>query len=123
MPVDVRFLDDFGVVEMVVAGVVAPQDLDAPMTQAGALGAERLSNWYLIDARESASGGSSFDVLALAEFLSSIPPGVIEREAVLLPREAAAKEEFEFFETACRNRGLDVRVFHERDEALGWLTA
>ena len=27
MPVDVRFLDDEGVVEMVVAGVVPPQDL------------------------------------------------------------------------------------------------
>ena len=61
-------------------------------------------------------------MLALAEFLASIPPGVIEREAVLLPCEAAAKQELEFFETACRNRGLDVRVFGERDEALAWLT-
>lgn len=123
MPVDSKFLDDLGVVEMIVAGEVSPQEIDAGVTQAGALGAEYLSNWYLIDARESAAGGSAFDVLALAEFLASIPPGVIEREAVLLPDEAAAAEEFEFFETAARNRGMDVRVFHERDEALAWLTA
>ena len=122
MPVDVRFLDDVGVVEMVVAGAVSPQDLDEGVTQAGALGAERLSNWYLVDARDIAAGGSAFDVLALAEFLSSIPPGVIEREAVRLPLEAAAKEEMEFFETACRNRGLDVRVFQGREDALVWLT-
>ena len=25
--------------------------------------------------------------------------------------------------TVCRNRGLDVRVFRDRDEALGWLKA
>jgi hypothetical protein len=122
VPVDTRFLEDAGVVEMIVAGVVSPQDLDTGMTRAGALGAEHLSNWYLVDARSIAAGGNAFDVLALAEFLSSIPPGVIEREAVLLPREAAAKEEMEFFETACRTRGMDVRVFNERDEALAWLT-
>jgi hypothetical protein len=123
VPVDVGFLDDVGVVEMVLAGVVAPPDLDEAVTRAGVLGAERLSNWYLIDARDITAGGSAFAVLALAEYLSSIPPGVIEREAVLLPCEAAAKGEMEFFETACRNRGLDVRVFGERDEALAWLTA
>jgi hypothetical protein len=122
VPVDVGFLDDVGVVEMLLAGVVAPTDLDEAVTRAGTLGAERLSNRYLIDARDISAGGSAFDVLALAEFLSSIPPGVIEREAVLLPREAAAKEQMEFFETACRNRGLDVRIFPDRDAALAWLT-
>jgi hypothetical protein len=123
LAVDVRFLEDVGAVEMGFAGAISLEEVDAAMTRAGALGAEHLSNWYLVDARGIAAGGSAFDVLALAEFLSSIPPGVIEREAVLLPHEAAAKEEMEFFETACRNRGLDVRVFHERDEALAWLTA
>ena len=48
---------------------------------------------------------------------------MIEREAVLLPLDPAAEEEFQFFETVCRNRGLDVRVFAERDEALAWLTS
>jgi hypothetical protein len=62
-------------------------------------------------------------VLALAELLASLPPGIIEREAILLSAHAAAAEEMEFFETVCRNRGLDVRVFRERDEALAWLTA
>ena len=69
------------------------------------------------------AGGSAFDVLALGEFMASLPPGIIEREAILLSADAAAAEEMEFFETACRNRGLDVRVFHARDEAVAWLTA
>ena len=41
----------------------------------------------------------------------------------MLPLEAGAAEQIESFETACRNRGLDVRVFQDRDAALSWLTA
>jgi hypothetical protein len=28
----------------------------------------------------------------------------------------------EFYETASRNRGFDVRVFADRDKAIDWLT-
>lgn len=121
MAVEVRFDEASGVVEMVFAGTQDPQELDTAMTRAGTLGAEMLTNRYLVDCREIGSAGSAFDVLAVAELLASVPPGVIEREAVVLPRDAAVARDFEFFETACRNRGLDVRVFHDRDEALAWV--
>ena len=121
MAVEVRFDEASGVVEMILTRATTPEELDAAMTRAGTLGAEMLTNRYLVDCREVASAGSAFDILAVAELLASVPPGVIEREAVLLPRDAAAAEDFEFFETACRNRGLDVRVFHDRDEALAWV--
>jgi hypothetical protein len=121
--VDVRFLDEAGVVEMVFAGSASPDEIDAGMVAAGAAGAEHLTSRYLVDVREQVAGGTAFDILALGEFLASLPPDVIEREAVVLPLDPAAVEEFRFFETVCRNRGLDVRVFAERDEALEWLTA
>lgn len=121
MAVEVRFDEDAGVVEMVFDGTPDPQELDDAMTRAGALGAEMLTNRYLVDCTAIDSAGSPFDVLAVAELLASLPPGVIEREAVLLPSDAAAAEGFEFFETACRNRGLDVRVFRDREEALAWV--
>jgi hypothetical protein len=119
--VEVRFDEASGVVEMVFAGTQDPRELDAAMTRAGTLGAEMLTNRYLVDCRDIGSAGSPFDVLAVAELLSSLPSGVIEREAVLLPKDAAVARDFEFFETACRNRGLNVRVFHDRDEALAWV--
>jgi len=119
--VEVRFDEAAGVVEMVLTRTTTSEELDAAMTRAGTLGAEMLTNRYLVDCREVASAGSAFDILAVAELLASVPPGVIEREAVLLPRDDTAAKDFKFFETACRNRGLDVRVFHIRDEALAWL--
>ena len=123
MAFSIAYVEEVGVVEMVFRGTVTPADVDAAMTEAGTVGAENLSNRFLVDSREMPAGGSAFDVLALAELLAALPPGVIDREAVLLSDDAAAADQMEFFETACRNRGLDVRVFHDRDEALGWLTA
>jgi hypothetical protein len=123
MPVTVTYVEEAGVVEMVFHGAPAPEEIDDAMTRAGAIGAENLTNRFLVDSRDMPAGGSAFDVLALAELMASLPPGIIEREAILLSADAAAAEEMEFFETACRNRGLDVRVFRERDEALAWLTA
>lgn len=108
---------------MVFHGAPAPQELDAAMTEAGTFGAEHLTNRFLVDSREMPAGGSVFDVLALAELMASLPPGLIEREAIVLSGDAAAADQMEFFETASRNRGLDVRVFRDRDEALAWLTA
>jgi hypothetical protein len=120
--VTVRFDESAGVVEMLLAGANSGEELDAAMVQAGMLGAEMLANRYLVDCREAAGGGSAFDVLAVAEFLAAIPPGVIEREAVLLPRDVTAAQDMRFFETAARNRGLNVRVFDDRDQAVAWLT-
>jgi hypothetical protein len=121
--VDVRFLEEAGVVEMVFAGDAGAEEVDAAVGEAGAVGAENLTNRFLVDVRQQMPGGKAFDILALGEFLASLPTGLIEREAILLPEDQAAAEEMQFFETVCRNRGLDVRVFHERDDALGWLTA
>jgi hypothetical protein len=123
MAVDVTYLEESAVVEMVFRGPPTPAEIDAAMTRAGTIGAENLTNRFLVDAREMPAGGSAFDVLALGELMASLPPGLIEREAIVLSEDSAAAEEMEFFETVCRNRGLDVRVFRERDAALGWLTA
>ncbi|MBU1170385.1 MAG: hypothetical protein KKD44_12550 [Proteobacteria bacterium] len=41
--------------------------------------------------------------------------------AVILPTSPKAKEEVQFFETVCRNRGLNISVFRNRDEAMDFL--
>jgi hypothetical protein len=123
MAVDVTYVEEAGVVEMVFHGAPAPEEIDDAMTRAGTIGAENLTNRFLVDSRDMPAGGSAVDVLALGELMASLPLGIIEREAILLSADAAAAEEMEFFETVCRNRGLDVRVFRQRDEALAWLTA
>lgn len=48
-----------------------------------------------------------------------IPSKVRIAEAVL----PAHKAHFDFFETVCRNRGFDFRIFNERESAIQWLVS
>ena len=47
----------------------------------------------------------------------------LSRVALVYPRSPKAKEAARFYETACINRGWNVRLFPERDDAIEWLTA
>jgi hypothetical protein len=43
------------------------------------------------------------------------------RIAVLMPKDAAARKELQFYETVCLNRGWQVKIFNTKQEALAWL--
>ena len=121
MAFKVSYLEDVGAVEAVYSGTVTVGEVDGGVAATGILAAEHLCNRFLIDSLDQDAGGSAFDILKLAEFLASLPPGTIDREAILPPRSSLGVEDFRFFETAARNRGLNVRLFTSREEALAWL--
>jgi hypothetical protein len=119
----VSYLEEAGAVETVCRGAFRARELDGELTATGVLAAENLCNRFLVDCLDMDAGrlGVTLDILSLAELLASLPPGTIEREAVLLPLSAAAAEDMAFFEPAARNRGVNVRVFRSREDALAWL--
>ena len=43
------------------------------------------------------------------------------KEAILLPRDPRWAEHVLFYEAACRNRGLQVQSFTDREKAMAWL--
>ena len=45
------------------------------------------------------------------------------RQAVLRPRDLDAAMAVDLWEAAANNRGLAVKVFRDRDQALAWLLA
>ena len=45
------------------------------------------------------------------------------RQAIVRPTDTIAATWIDLYATAAANRGLLVRVFRDRDEAIGWLTA
>jgi hypothetical protein len=121
MPVSVAHLDE-GVIELVFPAVFALDELYIAVDEALALAVEHECRRVLVDTRASVQKGNAFDILTLAEDLASLPLGTIEREAVLTPPVARPAADMDFFETAARNRGLNVRLFQSREDALGWLT-
>ncbi|MBE2217105.1 MAG: STAS/SEC14 domain-containing protein [Ignavibacteria bacterium] len=43
------------------------------------------------------------------------------KEAILIPSDQIVVENVKFYETACLNRGYNVRIFENRQEAIDWL--
>ena len=121
MGIDVGHRDE-GFIEMLFPATVEVDAIYEAVAEARALSEQHACRRFLVDTRALAQTGDSFDILQLAEFLSSLPPRSIEREAILPPLTAGPAQDFAFFETAARNRGLNVRLFDSRESAVAWLT-
>ena len=120
MPWDLRFDPELRIVETRYAGRVEPNELRAAATATLACGEEQGTHRYLADCTALEGGHSVLDLYALVEILSDVRPTAF-REAILLPQLAAPRQEVDFWETSCANRGFVVRIFDGREPAVAWL--
>ena len=116
-----RMLDDPEAVETVYSGSVSPDELLAAGRATLALGTKHACRFVLADCRELTGGHSIVDLYALASELSEATAPSRLVEAVLLPDSPLAEDHVRFWETLGVNRGLNVRLFRDREEALRWL--
>jgi hypothetical protein len=109
-------------VEARFAGALTADDLRAAAAQTLALAARLPRPLVLADCSELAGGHSVVDLYALADIVAADPlaaQGI--REALLFPALPGPASDVAFWETTCHNRGLTVRAFTDRAEALAWL--
>ena len=68
-----------------------------------------------------AFAASIIDLYGLGKLLETA--GVVRdsREAIVVPQLDAAAKDVRFWETTCRNRGFNVRVFQTMADASAWL--
>lgn len=109
------------IIEVIYEGEVGPADLEAAFAAALAEGVNRQVPMFLANLVALTGGHSIIDLM---DIVTRIEAEVIDRrfrEAVLVPPGTPLGEHAEFYETACRNRGFNARVFNDRDEAVAWL--
>ncbi|MBX7223065.1 MAG: hypothetical protein K1Y36_24175 [Blastocatellia bacterium] len=68
-----------------------------------------------------AGGHSLVDLFALAKNLGQTDLGFKVKEAVLVAADSPMLSQIQFWETTCFNRGICVRIFQDREEAIAWL--
>jgi hypothetical protein len=119
MPCSVSLNTDASHAEAVYFGTLTAADLEAAAREIMALMQGSNTMLLLADCTGVVGGHSVFDLYALADWLRTYAPRV--REAVVLPTLDLAAENVRFWETTCRNRGLAVRIFNDRERALEWL--
>jgi hypothetical protein len=77
----------------------------------------------LVDKQRVTGGFSIGDLFLLVNWLALQQDATRIREAVLRPASASMQQCCEFWETACTNRRLSVRIFDHEEQAIPWLIA
>lgn len=114
------YLDDEKVVNVTYSGIVSRDELMAAAQSALDLSLEHGTNRILTDCTTMQGGHSIADLYFHSDWLISVKAYRM-REAVLMPAAAAFNELVDFWQTTCRNRGLNVRVFDKPEPARQWL--
>lgn len=114
-----------GIVEVVYAGDVSARELQEATSEFIGLEKREGLNRFLVDVADMTLARST----RLSD-LFDLPAIQYEREkadrkgrvAVFAPVTSKVLDEAQFYESACINRGWNVRVFAVREEAVSWLT-
>lgn len=122
MPWCAKILADVPVIETFYSGILTPAELNAAAQETLVLARAHGTNLLLGNCTALEGGHSIVDLFRLAEDLAKSGVGRTLKEAVLPPvAPGEAVKHVQFWETICRNRGIRVRVFADRQAALDWL--
>ena len=119
MPCRVSLATELLHTEAIYSGTLTAADLKAAAGEIMALMQERGTTRLLADCTDIKGGHSVFDLYELADWIKAHAPHL--REAVVLPAIDLAADPVRFWKPPCRNRGIAVRIFNDRDAALRWL--
>ena len=118
MPYDVKFVEDGNYVSGTMTGDITETDLKSIRSEMNDLLNAHSCVRLLVDA----SGGTnkqSFmtDFEFTAQHRTELPPGT--SHAVVIRSDQ--KEHMQFVENVAQNRGVNLRLFLDRNEAISWL--
>jgi hypothetical protein len=113
---------ELGIVDSAYAGLTTAADFRKGTTAAIALAKQAGTTRHLVDTSELVFAASLIDLYLL-------PASQFEREqadrrsrvALIPPADEKAREAIHFYQTACVNRGWTVKLFADRQAAIGWL--
>ena len=118
LPYSVEYVQDQEYVSAVLTGDLTESDLQAARDEINVQLCANDSKRLLVDATGLARMQSVFsDFEFTAQHRTKLPPGT--RHAVFVRPEH--REHMQFVEDVGQNRMVDIRIFLDRDEALGWL--
>jgi hypothetical protein len=122
MSTHVRYLaPEHPIVEMVTYGHFSVEDAWAAV-DAGAVVCVEHDVWNaLSDMSGTTQTPSPSGVVRFAEELSKRGLPTRYRQAIVRPTDTIAATWIDLYATAAVNRGLTVRVFRDRDQAIAWL--
>lgn len=123
MPWSTNIDPDLPIINTIYWGILTPNELSEAFHETLSLVYMHDRTRILADCTALSGGHSVIDLYYLAEMLASKDINRSLKEAVLLPSVPTSAEKVEFWENACYNRGLKVRMFDNHRVATDWLLA
>ena len=121
MPFELKTLPDLAAIELRMWDRLAIAELRSLTAQVINLAIATGYRRALADCRDYLGGASLGEVYFLTDDVTRRPAAERGIEALISPSDALAAADVEFYASAARTRGTDVRVFAEREAAIRWL--
>ncbi len=122
MPSAVEFNSKLGIVEIRYTGRVTAEEFKKTTILGFELAKTNDTNLFLIDDSELESAGALVGLYDLPKLYEELGLERLSKGAVVMPAASSrVAEAAQFHETVCRNRGWQVKVFTDRQEAIDWL--
>ncbi len=123
MPTSIKYLPEYKIVETIYQGVVTPEELQVSLVNAIAMTHQEKTGLILSDLRDMTQGHSVIDIFYFLSQIDLNTVAHITKEALVMPVDEAAADNVKFYETTSQNRGLNARIFPDRESALQWLNS
>lgn len=119
---DVKIIDEPKIMKLIYSGTVTPDQLKEALTTCVKLAKKENILRFVADTTSLVDGHSIFDLYAVIQLYDSIGFDHKIKEAVLIQVDSPVLEVASFYETACLNRGYNVKIFSDETQAIEWLT-
>ena len=116
MPDNIRVNEERGIIEVQSYGIVSKEDIVDSMIQARRIFDTKGFNRILVDTTKQEKMPTITDIFDL---FSTFPREF--RLAMLIQESQVTAEDISFTETVGVNRGVRVKIFHEKEQAMHWL--
>lgn len=124
MPWTVEYNAEYDIIQCTYVGRITDDDFKKATIRSRDLAKTNNTSRFLIDDSEWEGGASTLGLHGLPALFEELGFERTSRGALILPPLGTAEaEDAHFFETVCYNRGWQVKVFTDRQDAIDWLTS
>lgn len=123
MPHVTEILPGQRIVEVVLSGALDDPEAVDMLVESRKLQAEMGIPYALLDCTDVIKGLSYSSVVEMADYIVALGVPSDWRQAVVKPKDLTAAVTIGLWEAAGNNRGMTIKVFPDRESALGWLTS
>ncbi len=121
MPVKIGFSENPERIEVNYSGTITESEYGDAIREFVKFNAEKKCLLVLTDLREMTVSPSILNVYDSINMFEKMGIDKNTSEALIIPENKFAADNVKFYETACQNRGYNVRLFYNKEDAIKWL--